>query len=45
MGEILVIFIRADDLGMTEEEEGDGTTSRAHIHRLPQTVEHKNLPV
>ena len=45
MGEILIVFVRADDVGVAEKDQSDGASSRAHIDRLPQPVEHKHLPV
>ena len=45
MGKILIVVVRADDVGVAKEEQSDGASSRAHIDRLPQPVEHKHWPV
>ena len=43
MGGKNVIFVAIDDLGVIEEQQREGATSRAGIDRLPKPVEDEDL--
>ncbi len=45
MGREIILLIGPDNLGMALVKEGEGTTRRADVHRLPEAVENQDLTV
>ena len=43
--EKIVLLIGWNDLGMTRVDQGEGTTRRADVHRLPEAVQDENLTI
>lgn len=45
MGQKIICFIGRNNVGMPGVDQGKGASSRADIHRLPQTVKNQDLAI
>jgi hypothetical protein len=43
MGGVIIFFVAVDDVGVSQENEGDGAAGRTGIDRLPEPVQNKDM--